>query len=74
MTLEAHLKAQEIHREMEMVRKEARTFRFDLNMMALRSQCPQKFGAHALAKKLRLHVDEWEQYQLDELQRLFDAL
>lgn len=74
MTLETHLKALELHGEMEMIRKDAQAFRFNLNLMALRSQCPQKFGAHALAKQLRTHVDEWEQQHLDKLQQLYDAL
>ena len=74
MTLEVQLKAQTIRLEMDLVRQDAQAFRFALNLMAMRSQCPQKFGAHPLVQKLKVQVDEWEKEHLDKLQQLYDAL
>lgn len=74
MTKETHLKAQNLEKEMGLIRKDAREFRHNLNMAALRSQSPLHYGFHDMAQYLKKFIDEWEARKLSEIQRIYDAL
>lgn len=74
MTPEVQQKAQNLQKEMALLKNDAREFRHNLNMAALRSKSPEHSGTYALAQYLKKIVDAWEEKKLSELQRIYDAL
>ncbi|AEI47642.1 hypothetical protein [Runella slithyformis] len=66
MTAEAHKQAEAIRATAMQIQQDASNFQHCINLAALKSKAPAKYGAHELAKRLKDEVAKWEKELIDK--------